>query len=222
MAAKDAVAEVLEARGKRVIDVGCGDGGLVRHLVELGADAHGVEISDEQLSRARTLDGLSGRFHIGRGEQLPFPSAWADAVIYLNSLHHVPVEKLEAALAETARVLKAGGLLVVIEPLAAGEYFETMRPIEDETEIRAAAYRALQSPPPALAPGGELFYETVMRFRDVEQFLKAIVAPDPARRERMPSVEAELRRRFDASARRTPDGYELISSMRRNHFRKAL
>jgi 2-polyprenyl-3-methyl-5-hydroxy-6-metoxy-1,4-benzoquinol methylase len=42
-----------DPRGKRILDVGCGNGLLVRHLASLGADALGVDISEGMLSRAR-------------------------------------------------------------------------------------------------------------------------------------------------------------------------
>jgi ubiquinone/menaquinone biosynthesis C-methylase UbiE len=217
---KEAVVEVLEARGKTIIDVGCGDGAMVRHLTRLGGKVFGVEVAEQQLARALSAEAAGGEsYHVARGEALPFDDSFADAVLYLNSFHHVPVSSMDAALQEAARVLKRDGQLIVIEPLAAGSYFETMRPIEDETEIRAEAYRRLLNPLPYFALEGETIYETILRFRDADHFLQTVTAPDPARRERLPLVEDELRRRFDANAGRDSSGIFFTAPMRRNVLR---
>ena len=39
-----------------------------------------------------------------------------DGVFFFRSLHHVPIDAMEAALAEAARVLKPDGFLCVMEP----------------------------------------------------------------------------------------------------------
>ena len=217
---KEALAEVLDPHGKTIIDIGCGDGAMVRHLARRGANAIGVEVSEAQLARARASAEELGSYSVGRGESLPFGDASAGAVLYVNSFHHVPAEAMERAMAEAARVLEAGGQLIVIEPIAAGAYFEAMRPLEDESEIRAAAYSTLRNPPPGLMPAGELIYDSEVRLRDADRFIEAVTAPDPSRRNRLPQVEAELRRRFDAFAEKVAGGFLFLTPMRRNLFRK--
>ena len=133
-----------------------------------------------------------GTYRVASGENLPFADASADAILYMKSFHHLPLAAMPLALSEAARVLAPQGRLIVIEPLAEGNYFEAMRPIEDETEVRAAAYTALQNPPPPLLPDGELVYDTAVRPRDANHFIEVIIAADPARRERLPRVESEL------------------------------
>src|SRR5271165_7626295 len=150
----EALAEVLEPGGKRIVDVGCGDGAVVRHLVRQGATAMGIEVSEEQLERARAKAGEGETYGVASGEGLPCPDGSADAILYLKSFHHVPGALMRPALEEASRVLAPGGRLIVIEPLADGSYFEAMRPLEDETEVRAAAYSVLQDPPSGLSPDG--------------------------------------------------------------------
>ena len=57
-----------------------------------------------------------------------------DAVVFMNSLHHVPIPHMAKALAETARVLKPGGLALIHEPEPVGGYFELTKLVDDETE----------------------------------------------------------------------------------------
>jgi SAM-dependent methyltransferase len=218
---KEALEDVLEPAGKTIIDVGCGDGAIVRHLARRGAVAIGIEVSEGQLERARQQAGDGEDYRVASGESLPFADGSAGAVLFMKSFHHIPEPAMLAALEEAARVLEPGGQLIAIEPLAEGNYFETMRPIEDETGVRAAAYAVLQSPPASLLPEREFFYDTVVHFRDASHFIEAVTAPDPARRERLPKVEAELRRRYETHAQYDAEGAFFVAPMRRNTFRKA-
>ncbi len=217
----EALAEVFDPAGKHVIDVGCGDGAVVRHLAKLGAEATGIEVSESQLERARAKAGGKGEtYRVASGDSLPFADASVDAVLYMRSFHHLPFAAMPLALREAARVLSPGGRLIAIEPLAEGNYFEAMRPLEDETSVRASAYAALQHPPPELLPDGELVYESVVRHRDASHFIESIIAADPARRERLPKAEAELRRRYEVLAERDADGPFFTAPMRRTVLRR--
>lgn len=46
---------------------------------------------------------------------------------------------MDRSLAEAARVIRPGGLLIVMEPLAEGGFFDALRIVEDETAVRVAA-----------------------------------------------------------------------------------
>ena len=219
---KTILAEVLDVRGLKVIDVGCGDGGMVRHLTGAGATVVGIEPSPQQLARARAAEPAGGEtYREGRGESLPFDDGELDAVLYFNSLHHLPVDAMGPALAEAARVLRPGGTLVAVEPLAEGSYFAAVQPMDDETEVRAAAYRALCAPPDGLAPETELVYLNTVRFRDFAQFLDRVLAVDESRRQRVPEVEAEMRRRFEDGARIEDGKATFDQPMRLTLLRKA-
>ena len=65
----------------------------------------------------------------------------ADAVIYFASFHHIPVNKMNNALAECGRILKLNGKAVFVEPLSKyGSYYELVRIVKDEAEIQKEAY----------------------------------------------------------------------------------
>jgi ubiquinone/menaquinone biosynthesis C-methylase UbiE len=207
---------IVESAGKTIADVGCGDGALVRHFARAGARAIGIEVSEGQLARARAQAGQGETYMVASGESLPFPNASVDAILYMKSFHHLPMPAMPAALIEAARVLAPEGLLVAIEPLPEGTFFQMTRLVEDETEVRAAAYAALTSPPSSLIPEREFFYDSAVRVPNAERVLEMMAAVDPARRERVAKAEPEIRRRFDALVQEDPDGPFFIAPMRCN------
>jgi ubiquinone/menaquinone biosynthesis C-methylase UbiE len=198
----EALAEVLNPLNSTIVDVGCGDGSLVRHLADQGARAIGIEVSEEQLDRAFKGKAISdGSYRVGTGQALPLEDNSADTVIYSNSFHHLPLTAMTSALIEAARVLKPSGSLIVVEPMAEGPYFELVRTIDDETEVRAAAYNTLRHPPPTLERVDETVYMTTVSYWDADHFLTHVMAVDPIRRDRLPEVESTIRRLFASNRR---------------------
>ncbi len=211
--------------GKTALDVGCGDGGLVRALARAGAQAIGLEISEGQLARARAAEAVSGADYLaGQAEHLPFPDRDLDLVIFFNSLHHIPRHKMDAAVEEAGRVLKPDGLLYVAEPLAEGPNFDVVRHFDDETQVRAAAHRTLQRA--AAAPGwqdlGETFYRTSSAYADFASFREQMLQVDPARQPTFAANAAVIEEQFLALAERDAKGrYRFDQPMRVNLLRKS-
>ncbi len=212
---------VIEPSGKTIVDVGCGGGALVRHFARLGARAIGIEVSEGQLERALKQAGEGESYNVASGEHLPFADGSAHAILYMKSFHHLPVTAMQPAIAEAARVLAPGGRLVVVEPLPEGNFFELTRLVEDETEVRAAAYAALKSPPPALIAEREFFYDSTVRVPNVEHVLEMMAAVEPARRQRVAEAEAEIRRRYEVLVQEDAEGPFFIAPMRLNVFVRA-
>ena len=171
--------------GKDVVDIGCGEGTLVRELSARGARVIGVEISDAQLAAARARDGGSGaRYEIGRGQELPLPDASVDLALFMRTLHHVPVADLRGALTEARRVLRGDGAVYVAEPLAEGDFFALTRLVEDELEVRRAAQAALADAAAAsLERAVTVEYDVRLELADVDAYRARVVSVDPARAE---------------------------------------
>lgn len=97
--------------GSRVLDVGCGTGGMLALLSDW--DAHGIDLSPDavQLCRERGLTQV----RLGTVHDLPFASASFAAVLCLDVLYHRDVEE-NRAMEEMTRVLRPGGLLLLNLP----------------------------------------------------------------------------------------------------------
>ena len=97
--------------GARVLDVGCGAGQVVGRLTEAGFEAHGVDVSEPNIAKARRF---SERCQFYDGKHLPFPDKHFASVGALNVLEHV--EEPEAFIIELVRVLEPGGRIVISSP----------------------------------------------------------------------------------------------------------
>lgn len=168
--------------GKRVLEVGCGAGGLAHALVAKGALVTGVDPNaDAVLAAERSAS--SAEFLQAGAEALPFADRTFDAVVVVNTLHHVPIEMMDQALQEMARTTTIGGHVIIIEPLAQGSFFEALRLVEDETVVRAEAQIALAR---AVRQGRFVLEKTISYvrtegFNDIASFLARIIAVDPSR-----------------------------------------
>lgn len=199
---------------RRLLDIGCGGGRLLRALSRRGAVPTGVDPSEEMVARASAL-APDATVRQSGGEVLPFEDGEFEGAIILNVLHHVPTASMQRALAEGLRVVKPGAALLVIEPLARGGYQEIFSPIDDETEIRATALKELAA---FVAGGGatqefQVEYTIWVKEESVEAVLDYGRAVDPTRAERIADVEQEVRERFAEHARPSKDGFKIEQPM---------
>ena len=172
-----AIGTLLSVNGLSVVDVGCGPGNVARELCALGATVLGVEPDPVQAQKNREAPPTAGLTFIeARAEKLPVESGSVDGVFFFRSLHHVPIGRKEAALAEAARVLKPeSGFLCVVEPAMTGTHFKVMRPFNDETQVRTEAQAALNRTAMKLFHSGELFqYVQYPRYQNFEAMVARV------------------------------------------------
>ena len=72
-------------RGKRVLDIGCGDGRLALGVAPLAASVHGIDPDADAIAaakrNARNARMRNARFATGAAQHLPYPDAAFDVVI---------------------------------------------------------------------------------------------------------------------------------------------
>ncbi|WP_456400143.1 class I SAM-dependent methyltransferase [Persephonella sp.] len=95
-----------DIKGKKILDVGCGDGTLTLELVNRGADVIGIDSSPEMVKASKSK-GIKAI--LGTATDLPFYEEF-DAVFSNAVLHWVP--EAEKALENIAKSLKDGGIFV--------------------------------------------------------------------------------------------------------------
>ncbi|MCK9240930.1 class I SAM-dependent methyltransferase [Desulfocurvus sp.] len=107
--------------GMRALDLGCGPGALSLALAQRaapGAAIVGLDLSEDQLAYARTQAGghaCALEFRRGSMDELPYPDGHFDLVMTSMALHETPPAVRRAAVAETARVLRPGGLFLLVD-----------------------------------------------------------------------------------------------------------
>ena len=96
----------LVPEGARVLDLGCGDGALLEHLVrQRGCSGYGIEIDDADLLACvrRGVNVLQLNLHEGLAA---FQDQSFDVVLQIDTLQHL--RNAEVMLRETARVGRIG------------------------------------------------------------------------------------------------------------------
>ena len=104
-------------RDGRILEVGCGTGGLLVPALRSGRSIEAVDIASRWLvvARRRLADhGLTGRLVAASAERLPWDDGQFDAVVADSLIEHL--DDPAQALREWVRVLRPGGRLIVWSP----------------------------------------------------------------------------------------------------------
>jgi SAM-dependent methyltransferase len=98
---------VMEEAPSSLLDVGCGDGALLKAIAACGCRAHGVDTDEPGIAKLRA-DGLSAE--AAPAEALPFPEASFDVVAFSYTTHHLA--DLPRAFGEALRVARKAVLIL--------------------------------------------------------------------------------------------------------------
>jgi cyclopropane-fatty-acyl-phospholipid synthase len=113
----DLVCRKLELRsGMRLLDVGCGWGGMVRHAVQnYGVTALGVTLSEQQArwaAKAIAEDGLTGRAEVRFQDYRDVPETGFDAISSIGMTEHIGVRNYPSYFRFLRSRLREGGRLL--------------------------------------------------------------------------------------------------------------
>lgn len=115
----EAIREAARAAGtdmaacRAVLDFSCGCGRVTRHFRGLGPALHGADIDGEAIAWCReNLAGLADFRRTGFEPPLPYADGQFDLVYVVSLFTHLDERLQDLWLAEIARILAPGGLLV--------------------------------------------------------------------------------------------------------------
>ena len=101
--------------GDRLLDVGCGWGGMVRYAARRGVNATGVTLSEQQAGWAGQAildEGLTGLAEVRFGDYRDIEETGFDAVSSIGLLEHIGVRNYPAYFRFLQSRLRPGGLLL--------------------------------------------------------------------------------------------------------------
>lgn len=101
----------FELGGKKLLDIGCGDGIDLKYFTEYKAVIHGLDPSAEFIAKAKVVNP-TGIFVEAKGEAIPFEDNSFDIVTSKWALQTSP--NVPQIMKEVARVLKPGGILLYL------------------------------------------------------------------------------------------------------------
>lgn len=219
----DVARELLAGAGPRALDIGCGDGKFTQQLARMCGRVTGIDVKERKLEAGRISAAAAGvaiEFRNASADAMPFAEHSFDVVVFSNSLHHMT--DIDRALHEAMRVLVPGGLLYIMEPVAAGGYFEATRLVNDETAVRTEAYRAIgRTVAAGLSPLREVSYRSERRIATFDEWREDQIDRDEKRRAAFLAQPDRVRAQFEAHARRE-NGFFVFDQVRRvNLLRKS-
>jgi ubiquinone/menaquinone biosynthesis C-methylase UbiE len=100
----------------RILDIGCGDGRVLRKLIDWGGSPErmvGVDVNDPILELAERLSPSSITYKNAHADDLPYADRSFDLVLLFGVIHHILDEELRVRIGrETLRVLNDGGIVM--------------------------------------------------------------------------------------------------------------
>ena len=120
---RDQFLQLLPPPGRRTVDIGCGEGRLMRDLKMLGHDVVGIDASPSLVAAARSLDPQTD-ICLANAAALPFDRASADLAIAFMSLQDI--DDMPGAIREIARVLEPKGrfCFAIVHPINSAGHFQ--------------------------------------------------------------------------------------------------
>ena len=171
---------LLSLDNKHILELGCGSAEITRNIATSGTGRKITAFEVDKIAHEYNLqitDLPNVTFGLAGAQEIPLETDSVDIVFMFKSLHHVPLELMDQSMREIRRVLKAGGLVYISEPVFAGDFNEILRLFHDEQKVREAAFDTIKK---SVDEGlfslvEEIFFNTPMKFESFSDFENKIL-----------------------------------------------
>jgi ubiquinone/menaquinone biosynthesis C-methylase UbiE len=108
-----------ELQNQKILEVGCGTGGILRKIIRWGArpeNVFGLDLVPENIEQARRLSPCAVSLSCGNAADIPHPDATFDMVVQVTAFSSILDPGLKQQIArEMRRVLKADGAVLWLD-----------------------------------------------------------------------------------------------------------
>lgn len=200
----ETIQAIIPFAGKRLLEIGCGDGARTIQIADCCKEVVAIDPDPALIAKARSLRSKDNiRYQEGSGDALPFDDASFDIVFFTLSFHHIPVDRMTAAIDASLRVLEPSGFIIFLEPAFTGSFFEAEIRFDacdgDERKEKAFAYATMLAHP-RLKEIAERSDETIFQFDSPEDFI-AFMKPHKSSTEEIHSFLASNNNQLSAKRR---------------------
>ena len=194
--------DLLALDGKHILELGCGSAEITRDIATSGADRKITAFEVDGIAHGKNLqitDLPNVTFGLAGAQDIPLEDESVDVVFMFKSLHHVPLELMEASIREIWRVLKPGGLVYISEPVFAGDFNDILRLFHDEQMVREAAFNTVKK---AVDEGlfsllEEIFFNAPGKFENFAEFETSTIKATHSNHTLDEKLYHRVKRRFE-------------------------
>ena len=129
-----------DAKGKRVLDLGCGSGEELVPLLNRGAKVVGIDISPELISIAKRRvaeAGLNAEIRVGSAYNTELPGTSVDVIFCMSLIHHLDLKLVKK---EMLRILRPDGFVVLKEPIRFSRSYDFLRSLLPAGDVDISEY----------------------------------------------------------------------------------
>lgn len=104
-------------RNKKILDIGCGEGSLLKYLESLGLDVYGIDIDSKSIDAAKKYNSLKNVYNMSVEEFVDYAlknGLRFDIITFFDVIEHNP--NLLAFLDSVKKLLNKGGIIVGTVP----------------------------------------------------------------------------------------------------------
>lgn len=215
---KEILLNELSFKGKKVLDVGCGNGWFSQWASNKGGIVDAIDPSKEQIEEAKSKDiNNSINFIRAGAESINDLKKLYDLIVFFNSLHHIPIDIMAKSINYCKSKISNNGKIFIIEPIAKGKFHDFVKNIDDETKVRCEAYKVIKNCKKyRLEIIKELMYDEVKIFNSGNDCINFLSKVDDNRVSYIEENKKFLLNEFNNLSNYSNNKYQFIQPMRLN------